>query len=47
MSIELFRDSGDTSTSTARSKRIKDMVYYMFFSPTPPKYISDEEKKTS
>ena len=45
MSIELFRDRGDTSTSTARSKKNKGYGYYMFFSPTPPKYISDEEKK--
>jgi len=42
MSIELFRDRGDTSTSTARSKKNKGYGYYMFFAPTPPKYISDE-----
>ena len=41
MSIELFRDRGDTSTNTARSKKNAGYRYYMFFSPTPPKYISD------
>lgn len=42
MSIELFRDKGDASSSTARSKKNAGYGYYMFFSPTPPSYKSDE-----
>lgn len=45
MSIELFRDRGDASTNTARSKKNAGYGYYMFFSPTPPKYISDEYER--